>query len=117
MSAKMTSSLLLCGLLLLALTTKSPAQGQGDGGESEMSNKDFRLIEKPPDIRHYCGRHEDTVGPDRFQTGILDRRYKDISKVPVEWQSDRHNHEAVSLGMCNTLGETTTRGQLRRFAR
>jgi len=58
MSAKMTSSLILCGLLFFAVTTKLPAQGQGDGGESEIL-RGFQIAPVPLNL---AGKNRSLVG-------------------------------------------------------
>jgi hypothetical protein len=58
MRAKITSSLLMCGLLLFAVMTKSPAQGQGDGGESEVQ-RGFQIAPVPLNL---AGKNRSLVG-------------------------------------------------------
>src|SRR6266550_1855995 len=58
MRARITSGLLLCGLLLFAVTTKLPAQGQGNGGESEVQ-RGFEIAPAPLNL---AGKNRSLVG-------------------------------------------------------
>ena len=58
MRAKITSTVLLCGLLLFAIMTKSPAQGKGDGGESEVQ-RGFQIAPVPLNL---AGKDRSLVG-------------------------------------------------------
>jgi len=59
MRAKITSSLLLCGLLLFAVMTKSPAQGQQGGGSESEIQRGFEIAPVPLNL---AGKNRSLVG-------------------------------------------------------